>query len=155
MTATLSTLITADLIAEAADPIPVRITVSWSTDDPYVVALAFHTGRDDAADVEWLVGRELLTDALADGEAGRGDVRIWQADQPDQADRAEGFEAFELTCMELTSPFGRALFEFGTPELAEFLEATYEQVEEGFELAFLDWDAEITELLNGATDEYL
>jgi hypothetical protein len=152
MTTTLSTLITADLIADQADPMPVRITLSWSTDDPYAVALSFHTGRDEAADVVWVVGRELLTDALADGEAGRGDVRVWQADQPDQADRAE---AFELTCMELISPSGHALFEFDTRELAEFLEATYDQIEEGFELAFLDWDAEITDLLNGATDDYL
>jgi hypothetical protein len=146
---TLSTLITADLIADQADPMPVRITFSWSTDDPYAVALSFHTGRDDAADVDWVVGRELLADALADGEAGRGDVRIWQADQPGRA------EAFELTCMELSSPSGRALFEFSTPDLAEFLEATYDQIEQGLELAFLDWDTEITDLLNGATDEYL
>lgn len=149
---TISTLITADLIGGQADPMLVRITFSWSTDDPYAVALAFHTGHDEAADVEWVVGRELLTDALADGEAGRGDVRIWQASQPDQT---EGAEAIELTCMELTSPSGHALFEFSTPDLAEFLEHTYDQIEEGFELAFLDWDAEITELVNGATDDYL
>ena len=145
----LSSLITADLIAERAAPTRIRTTVSWSTDDPYVVALTFHTGRDDSANVVWLVGRELLTEALAEGEAGRGDVRFWQAEQPDMAGR------FELTCMELISPSGRALFEFDTPELAEFLEDTYDQVEQGFELAFLDWDTEITELSNGARDEYL
>lgn len=50
----------------------------------------------------------------------------------------------------MTSPFGHAQFEVGAAAIETFLARTYELVPEGAESQYVDFDAELTELLSQA-----
>jgi Streptomyces sporulation and cell division protein, SsgA len=50
----------------------------------------------------------------------------------------------------MTSPFGHAQFEAPASAIAGFLRRTYQIVPEGEETNYIDFDAEITELLGQA-----
>ncbi|HZZ48826.1 MAG TPA: SsgA family sporulation/cell division regulator [Pseudonocardia sp.] len=125
-----------DLLAQQADPMPVRVELRYDSRDPYAVHAVFQTGRTDGADVEWVFARDLFADGLLT-EAGTGDVRVRPADgDPDTVE------------IELSSPSGHALFSTSAPGLAEFLDRTFEAVPPGSEYAWLDLDLALEDLLS-------
>lgn len=89
----------------------VAMTLAWSRYDPLAVSLRF---PDEG--VCWVVSRELLAQGLL-GPAGLGDVALL----PDLADP----DALELV---LSSPDGVAGLHLPRADLADFLDATWEQM---------------------------
>jgi hypothetical protein len=55
---------------------PVPAELVWSPKDPHAVTFCFRN-RDRTV---WLVGRELIVDALTSPAAGEGDVQFWWED---------------------------------------------------------------------------
>jgi hypothetical protein len=116
----------------------VAVTLSWTTAEPYAVAMCFQVGRTEAADVTWLVSRELLAEGLADrAGAGIGDIRIERG--------LTGPSDVQVT---LTTPTGHTAMWFDAEELAEFLEATTALTPFGDEHRRMDWDDAIASLLD-------
>jgi hypothetical protein len=120
--------------------VPLTARLDYRSQDPYAVSMSLDAGRADP--VEWTFSRELLTAALHAPE-GIGDVRAW----PSKARSAGGEKVLNI---ELGSPDGHALFEASATQIGAFLARTYELVPAGQEPAFLDFDAELTELLSQA-----
>jgi hypothetical protein len=133
---TIRSLAVFDLLAQQADAMPVRVELRYDSRDPYAVHAVFQTGRTDAADVEWVFARDLFADGLRT-DAGTGDVRVRPA-----AGDAETVE------IELSSPSGHALFSTSAPDLADFLDRTFEAVPPGTEYAWLDLDLALEDLLS-------
>jgi hypothetical protein len=128
------------LIAPQQAAVPLVASISYATEDPYAIRVAFHVGLDEP--VEWIFARELLAGGLK-GRDGLGDVRVWPA--PAQADAAE-----QVLHIELSSPFGEARFEAPIRDVADFLRRTYRMVPAGEEGGFIDVEAELTNLLRQA-----
>jgi hypothetical protein len=99
--------------------------------DPYAVTIAFHVGLNEP--VEWIFSRDLLA-AGAKGSEGIGDVRVWPGDDDD---------GHRVLNIELSSPFGQALFHAPAAEVTAFLARTYQLVPEGSEAGHVDIDAEL------------
>jgi Streptomyces sporulation and cell division protein, SsgA len=113
----------------------VHANLSYSTNDPYAVQVAFHVGSDDV--VEWTFARSLLADGVTH-PVGHGDVRVWPGEQGEGAG----------VCLSLSSPSGRALFEAPLPRIVHFLTQTYALVPTGCESDFINVDRELTALLS-------
>jgi Streptomyces sporulation and cell division protein, SsgA len=109
--------------------VPLMASLHYTGQDPYAIKMAFHVGTDEP--VEWTLARELLAAALharVEGTApGPGFLNI-----------------------SMTSPFGHAQFEAPAAAVASFLHRTYRLVPEGEESQYIDFDAEIAELLSQA-----
>jgi hypothetical protein len=128
--------------------VPIMAGLCYSRQDPYAVTMAF--GVADAGEpVTWTFARDLLAAALHAPE-GIGDVHAWPSAA--SAGRAAGgaSEGEEILNIELGSPFGRARFEARAAEIEAFLARTYQLVPAGQEPAYLNFDAELTELLGQA-----
>ncbi len=141
--------VSADLILRLIGPqdtiVPLMASLYYSSQDPYAIQIAFHVGTDEP--VEWTVARDLIAAALHSRE-GIGDVQAWPSPTPG-AD--EGPPAgLGILNIVMTSPFGRAQFEAPAEAVASFLHRTYEIVPIGDESLFMDFDAELTELLSQA-----
>ncbi len=132
-----------DLRLIGPDDLTVQLTarLDYCSQDPYAITMSLDAGR--AEPVEWTFSRDLLTAALHAPE-GMGDVRAW----PSPAGKAERRE--KVLNIELASPDGHALFEATAAGIGAFLARTFELVPSGQESAFLDFDAELTELLSQA-----
>jgi hypothetical protein len=121
--------------------VPVMASLHYTSEDPYAVKMAFHVGTDEP--VEWALARDLLAAALHSPE-GIGDVRAWPS-------VASGHPAAEdepgILNISMTSPFGHAQFEAPASAVASFLHRTFGIVPAGQESRFIDFDAELTELL--------
>jgi hypothetical protein len=125
--------------------VPLMASLYYSCHDPYAVKMAFHVGTDEP--VEWTLARDLLAAALHSRE-GIGDVQAWpSAASSDQGGAAAGQKTLNIA---MTSPFGRAQFEASAAAMEAFLVRTYQLVPDGQESAYLDFDAELTELLSQA-----
>src|SRR6201999_4048026 len=72
------------LIVPPQTVVPLGASLSYSSEDPYAIRVAFHVGLDEP--VEWIFARELLSNGLK-GRDGLGDVRVWPA--PGQSGAAE------------------------------------------------------------------
>ncbi|MDQ0381935.1 SsgA family sporulation/cell division regulator [Amycolatopsis thermophila] len=107
--------------------IPVFSRWSYTTADPYAVTLSFRADRGSW--VEWCFARDLLVAGLS-GPAGEGDVRIRPDLSPDP----------DQMLMELESPDGYAVVEFGREAAARFVASTHTLVPLGAESAFVDVD---------------
>ena len=128
--------------------VPLMASLHYTREDPYAVRMAFHVGT--AEPVEWTLARELLAAALHSHE-GIGDVQAWPSPAPDKpADAAEADTESGVLNIAMTSPFGHAQFEAPASAIAGFLRRTYEIVPAGEETNYIDFDAEITELLSQA-----
>jgi hypothetical protein len=129
--------------------VPLMASLHYTRQDPYAVKMAFHVGTGEP--VEWTLARELLAAALHSRE-GIGDVQVWpSAASGDPAARAEGSAAgHSIVNIAMTSPFGHAQFEAPALAIAAFLRRTYQIVPEGQETNYIDFDAELTELLSQA-----
>ena len=120
------------LSPERAIPVPARL--SYRTDDPYAVHIAFHIGSDHP--VNWTFARELLVEGVF-RPCGHGDVRVWPT-------KVEGRS---VVLMALSSPDGDALLEAPAPAVSAWLERTLRVVPPGSEAEQLGIDAGLAELL--------
>ncbi len=125
--------------------VPLMASLYYSCQDPYAVKMAFHVGTDEP--VEWTLARDLLAAALHSCE-GIGDIQAWPSAAPaDQAGTAIGRKILNIS---MTSPFGHAQFEASAAAIEAFLAQTYQLVPHGEESDYMDFDAELTELLSQA-----
>ena len=136
------------LVAPEDTIVPLMASLHYTCQDPYAIKMAFHIGTDEP--VEWTFARDLLAAALHSHE-GIGDVQAWPSPAPDKpADAAEADTEPGVLNIAMTSPFGHAQFEAPASAIAGFLRRTYQIVPEGEETNYIDFDAEITELLSQA-----
>jgi hypothetical protein len=130
--------------------VPLTAGLSYSCSDPYAVRMAFDIGTDKP--VEWILARDLLAAALH-GSEGLGDVRAWPSAascDPDAAAAGGATAGQEILNIAMSSPYGQAQFEVSARTIERFLQRTYQLVATGQESSYLDFDAELTELLSQA-----
>ncbi|MET9383483.1 SsgA family sporulation/cell division regulator [Streptomyces sp. NPDC002928] len=120
------------LSAERSIPVPARL--SYRSDDPYAVHIAFHTNSEHP--VNWTFGRELLVEGVF-RPCGHGDVRVWPTKVAGRS----------VVLMALSSPAGDALLEAPTAQVSAWLERTLRLVPPGAEGAQLGLDDGLAELL--------
>jgi hypothetical protein len=129
--------------------VPLMASLHYTRQDPYAVKMAFHVGTGEP--VEWTLARELLAAALHSRE-GIGDVQVWPSVA--SSDPEAGMEGVAsghgIVNIAMTSPFGHAQFEAPAHAIAAFLRRTYQIVPEGEETNYIDFDAELAELLSEA-----
>ena len=123
--------------------VPLMASLYYSCHDPYAVKMAFHVGMDEP--VEWTLARDLLAAALHSRE-GIGDVQAW----PSAASTGEAADGQKIMNIAMTSPYGHAQFEASAAAIETFLGQTYQLVPDGSESSYLDFDAELAELLSEA-----
>jgi Streptomyces sporulation and cell division protein, SsgA len=130
--------------------VPLMAELSYSCADPYAVQMAFEVGTDEP--VKWILARDLLAAALH-GSAGLGDVRAWPSAascDPDAATAGRSAAEQQILNIAMSSPYGQAQFEVSAKAIEEFLQRTYQLVATGQESSYLNFDAELTELLSQA-----
>jgi hypothetical protein len=128
--------------------VPMRASLYYSCAGPYEIRMAFHVGTDEP--VEWTLARDLIAAALNSRE-GIGDVQAWPSAASCDPAAAEGAAAgFKILNIAMRSPFGQAQFEVSAQAIEEFLRLTYTVVPAGQESAYLNFDAELAELLSQA-----
>lgn len=115
----------------------VPVSMTYDPQDPYAVALVFHTSEGD---VTWLLARELLV-LGASSPSGDGDVMVWPALTPELED---------AVVIRLQAPGGRLVLRLGMAELDDFLRRTLSLVPWGTEPQQLDLDALVADLLADA-----
>ncbi|MFF9507843.1 SsgA family sporulation/cell division regulator [Streptomyces sp. NPDC014724] len=120
------------LSPERSIPVPARLT--YRTEDPYAVHVAFHIGSE--LPVHWTFARELLVEGVF-RPCGHGDVRIW----PTKVD------VRNVIFVALTSPDGDALLEMPSAAVAAWVERTLRLVPPGTESERLGIDEGLAELL--------
>ncbi|MFF2845499.1 SsgA family sporulation/cell division regulator [Streptomyces sp. NPDC058001] len=120
------------LSPERSIPVPARLT--YRTDDPYAVHIAFHIGTDQP--VNWTFARELLVEGVF-RPCGHGDVRVW----PTKIDGRS------VVLVALSSPDGDALLEAPAAPVSAWLERTLRVVPPGSEAEQLRIDDGLAELL--------
>ncbi|MFI2708146.1 SsgA family sporulation/cell division regulator, partial [Nocardioides sp. CER28] len=133
-----------DILLACVDPwgrlIDVPTTLAYRTDDPYAVALVFHSG---GGEVEWVVSRTLLLQGLAT-PCGDGDVKVFPS--VDDDGRA-------VAILDFSSPDGRLVAETESVALQTFLGHTFELVPVGAESKHLDMDSLIAALLGDELED--
>ncbi|GAA2241806.1 MULTISPECIES: SsgA family sporulation/cell division regulator [Kitasatospora] len=122
------------LVLSAEHSIPVPARLSYNSHDPFAVYITFHL--DSGAPVTWVFARELLVEGTFRA-CGHGDVRVW----PTRSGRQS------ILCLALSSPAGDALLEAPLPAVAAWLERAHRLVPPGAELATVDLDNSLAELL--------
>lgn len=126
------------LLAElcTADGVSARLPTDLSYDpaDPFAVTLVFRTNPRPVA---WTFARDLLTSGVSEPN-GDGDVHVWPC--LDDAGCA-------VVTIELCSPDGDLLVQFGTPDVVSFLDHTEDMVPTGTESSLVDVDAAIAAVL--------
>lgn len=112
----------------------------YSDTDPYVVAFEIQQpGYPKSDTVTWMVGRDLLAAGVCSKTpVGEGDMRVWRCDEG----RGMHFE--------LRSPQGRATLHVAADLVDSFLCQSYSIVAEGNETHYMDMDALVGRLLEGA-----
>ena len=130
------------LVGPECTIVPLMASLHYTCQDPYAVRMAFHVGTDEP--VEWTLARDLLTAALHSRE-GIGDVQAWPSAAPGDPADEDG-----ILNISMTSPFGHAQFEAPAAAVASFLRRTFRIVPAGQESLFIDFDAELTQLLGQA-----
>ena len=130
--------------------VPLTAGLSYNCADPYAVRMAFDIGTDKP--VEWILARDLLAAALH-GSEGLGDVRAWPSAascDPDVVAIGGGAAGNAILNIAMSSPYGQAQFEVSAKAIEDFLQRTYQLVAAGQESSYLDFDAELTDLLSQA-----
>ena len=120
-------------------PAPVVTRWSYSAYDPFAVSLAVRTRHDRW--VEWLIGRELVIEALEE-PAGEGDVRM-------QPLCVQGYDIVEI---EIRSHDGRAVLEVDRDLLRHFVDASLDLVALGDEMLHVDLDREIDKITRSCAE---
>jgi Streptomyces sporulation and cell division protein, SsgA len=129
--------------------VPLLASLHYTCQDPYAIKMAFHVGTDEP--VEWTFARDLLAAALHSRE-GIGDVQAWPSAAPGEPEvvEAEAAAGPGILNIVMTSPFGQARFEAPAEAVTDFLRRTYRVVPVGEENQFIDFDAELSQLLSEA-----
>jgi invasion protein IalB len=135
--ATVTTELELHLVVPGGPSLPVLAGLRYTSDDPWAVSVAFHTGSEGDGTVEWMFARQLLTDGIRCA-VGEGDVRVWPSSKSGQ----------QIVNLAMASPSGSALFEIDRNGLVEFLQQTYLAVPTGCEEEVVDLDAELAILLS-------
>ncbi|MFJ9902755.1 SsgA family sporulation/cell division regulator [Streptomyces sp. NPDC101152] len=120
------------LSPERAIPVPARL--SYRTDDPYAVHIAFHVTSEHP--VHWTFSRDLLVEGVF-RPCGQGDVRVWPTKR----------EGRSVVLMALSSPDGDALLEAPAAQVSAWLERTLRVVPPGTEGEQLGIDDALDQLL--------
>ena len=120
------------LSPERAIPVPARL--SYRTDDPYAVHIAFHVTSEHP--VHWTFSRDLLVEGVF-RPCGQGDVRVWPTKR----------EGRSVVLMALSSPDGDALLEAPAVQVSAWLERTLRVVPPGTEGGQLGLDDALDQLL--------
>ncbi|MFD1152323.1 SsgA family sporulation/cell division regulator [Saccharothrix hoggarensis] len=121
------------LLVPGVAPAPVGAELHYEPEDPYAVAVLFHTGQGK---VEWIFARDLLADGLLTA-SGEGDILVRPAaDDP------------ERVLVELNAPTGFAILSADAEDIAEFLDLTYDVVQPGEEDLWIDFDRELAKLVS-------
>ena len=132
-----------NLVLSPEHSVPVPARLSYGSHDPFAVHITFHL--DTGTPVTWVFARELLVEGTF-RPCGQGDVRIWPAiARSTVAGIPSGRRS--VLCMALSSPAGDALLEAPLPVVAAWLERAHRLVPPGSELAALDMDGSLAELL--------
>jgi Streptomyces sporulation and cell division protein, SsgA len=149
--ATVTAELSLGLVGPEHTIVPLMAGLHYASADPYAIRMAFHVGTGEP--VEWALARDLLAAALVSPQ-GIGDVRAWpSAAAADPAaggapgGAAAGSAGPGLMHLVMSSPFGHAQFQAPAAAIAAFLNRTYALVPAGQESRFLDFDAELTDLL--------
>lgn len=122
------------LVLSPEHSIPVAARLSYRTEDPYAVHVAFHIGSDFP--VNWTFARDLLVEGVF-RPCGHGDVRIW----PTKVDQRN------VIFVALSSPDGSALLEVPSAAVAAWVERTLRVVPPGKESELLGIDEGLADLL--------
>lgn len=122
------------LIVSPERSVPVPARLSYRTDDPYAVHVAFHINSEHP--VHWTFSRDLLIEGVF-RPCGHGDVRVW----PTKADGRS------VVLMALSSPDGDALLEAPSAQVSAWLERTLRAVPPGTESEQLGLDDALEQLL--------
>ncbi|MFE6623310.1 SsgA family sporulation/cell division regulator [Streptomyces sp. NPDC008086] len=122
------------LVLSPERSIPVPALLSYHSDDPYAVHIAFHINSDHP--VHWTFSRDLLVEGVF-RPSGHGDVRVWPS-------RVDGRS---LVLMGLSSPGGDALLEAPAAQVSAWLERTLRLVPPGSEGEQLGIDDALDQLL--------
>ena len=122
------------LILSPEHSIPVPARLSYRSDDPFAVHVAFHINSE--CPVHWTFARELLVEGVF-RPCGHGDVRVWPT-------KSEGRS---VVLMALSSPGGDALLEVPAAQVSAWLERTLRAVPPGTEGGQLGIDEGLAELL--------
>ncbi|MFF5855567.1 SsgA family sporulation/cell division regulator [Streptomyces sp. NPDC012751] len=123
-----------ELILSPEHSVPVPARLSYRSDDPYAVHIAFHI--DSEHPVTWTFARDLLVEGVF-RPCGGGDVRVW----PTKADGRA------VVLMALSSPDGDALLQAPVPQVSAWLERTLRTVPPGAEGGRLGLDEALDQLL--------
>ena len=138
------------LVGPGRTIVPLTAGLSYSCADPYAIRMAFKVGTDEP--VEWILARDLLAAGLK-GSEGLGDVRAWPSAvscDPDAAAVGGSAAGQQILNIAMSSPYGQAQFEVSAKVIEEFLQRTYQLVATGQESSYLNFDAELIELLSQA-----
>jgi hypothetical protein len=120
------------LLVPGVAPAPVEAELTYDPEDPYAVAVLFHTGQGK---VEWMFARDLLADGLLT-PSGEGDIMV----RPAADDPAR-------VLLELNAPTGFAILTAEAEDVAEFLDLTYDVVQPGEEDLWIDFDRELAKMV--------
>ena len=115
-----STAIDADLVFDPADP--------------YAVTMVFRTGVQE---VLWTFGRELLIEGVYE-PTGDGDVHVWPC---------LSSTGTAVVIVELCSPDGELLVQACSRKVSSFVHQMLDSVPEGQESSFVNFDAELAQML--------
>ena len=134
MSTVIEQAVQARLVATAPRTESVAATLRYDREDPYAVSMAFPPPATlEGVEVSWAFARELLAQGM-EGPAGVGDVRL----------RPYGYDR---TVVEFHAPEGVAMVHIRTAELRSFLKRSEHLVPCGREHQYLDWDADLAQLL--------
>ncbi|GGZ28120.1 hypothetical protein GCM10010300_84030 [Streptomyces olivaceoviridis] len=131
-----SLVVDLDQMLDEFTRLPMQAEFSFDPEMPAVITVEFLAERGPG--LIWRIGRELLHHGLT-AMSGSGDVRMWPTLPGEQPSSWLLLESQEV----------EALFEVPTSALAEWLEATYRVASAELELAGLNWDGFLRELLDG------
>ncbi|WP_030750082.1 SsgA family sporulation/cell division regulator [Streptomyces sp. NRRL S-31] len=123
-----------ELILSPEHSVPVPARLSYRSDDPYAVHIAFHI--DSEHPVTWTFARDLLVEGVF-RPCGGGDVRVWPTKAGGRA----------VVLMALSSPDGDALLQAPVPQVSAWLERTLRTVPPGAEGGRLGLDEALDQLL--------
>ncbi|MHB9861398.1 SsgA family sporulation/cell division regulator [Streptomyces sp. YIM S03343] len=128
------------LVLSPEHSVRVPALLSYRSDDPYAVHIAFHI--DSEQPVRWTFARELLVEGVF-RPCGHGDVRVWPT-------KSEGRS---VVLIALSSPDGDALVEAPVAQVSAWLERTLFVVPPGTEGEQLGLEDGLAELLGQSVDE--
>ncbi|MGW0087181.1 SsgA family sporulation/cell division regulator [Streptomyces sp. NPDC003393] len=117
--------------------IPIKAVLLFDSTAPLTVSVTFRSGGEPP--VTWCISRELLYWGLFEA-SGTGDVRLWPTT----------VNGHDVVHMLLECGGKSALFHLDRDSLKCWLDDTYDLVGSAEELAEVDWDVVVRQLVNGS-----